>query len=67
MGKKVWANFFEWKKEVNHHQSKEKLASAIINFIAPCVFHTKQIIITLNICTYVFNTCIPTPSLYATF
>ena len=25
MGKKVWANFFEWKKEVNHHQSKENL------------------------------------------
>ena len=25
MGKKVWANFFEWKKKVSHHQSKENL------------------------------------------
>ena len=46
---------------------ERKLASAIINLIAPCVFHTKQIIITLKNCTYVFKTCIQTPSLYATF
>ena len=46
---------------------ERKLASAIINFIAVRLSHQQIIIITLKICTYVFNTCIQTPSLYATF
>ena len=46
---------------------ERKLASAIIDFIAVRLSHQQIIIITLKICTYVFKTCIQTPSLYATF